>query len=559
MKGAARCALAFVLLFVAAEMRGDAIWNIQLLPTPIAGLQFNQNVGITFDYATSQAGGVVIFARPMTGGALSPNYAAHPSPVYPTGEGVGTGYFTISSGEVTVDAIRFQMYNASQTALILEFFVPVTYHFSSHAIYNIVVTPESPASIAHNADVSLTYDYRTTEAGGVRIWSRPMSGDTLSPNYAAHGSPVYPAGTGSASGFFRIEGGDVNVDSIRILMANQDGTVELLELKIPVHYEYRAHSISNIQFDTLSPRSLALNAEVGITFNYTTVDTGGVRIFPRPFTRGDLTPNYAASGSPVFPVGSGAGSASFTILAGDVTIDSVRFLMTNENQTLTHLEYFVPVNYHYSAHTLANLQFKPTSPAYMTVDHNEEATFDYSTTDAGGALIFMRPFTEGNLSPAYAAHPSPLHAPGAGSGSGWFAITAGSVLVDQIRFTMLNAAQTELLFEWFLPAHLQYGNMALTGVDASEAGTPLAYELLQNYPNPFNPYTSIQYQVPHATEVRLAVFDMLGREVAVLVDRRMEAGNHEVQFDGRNLASGVYLYRIHTPEFVRARKLMILK
>jgi hypothetical protein len=85
----------------------------------------------------------------------------------------------------------------------------------------------------------------------------------------------------------------------------------------------------------------------------------------------------------------------------------------------------------------------------------------------------------------------------------------------------------------------------LTSVD-SPAGTPTEFSLSQNYPNPFNPSTTIGFGIsgPGSSWVKLAVYDMLGREVAVLVNDRREAGYHEVRFDGSGLSSGVYFYRI---------------
>lgn len=91
------------------------------------------------------------------------------------------------------------------------------------------------------------------------------------------------------------------------------------------------------------------------------------------------------------------------------------------------------------------------------------------------------------------------------------------------------------------------------------SGFPLQYSLLQNYPNPFNPSTTINYELPHASQVSLTVYDMLGREVSVLVNERREAGVHEVKFDGSGLASGVYFYRIQAGSFVQTKKLLLLK
>jgi hypothetical protein len=88
---------------------------------------------------------------------------------------------------------------------------------------------------------------------------------------------------------------------------------------------------------------------------------------------------------------------------------------------------------------------------------------------------------------------------------------------------------------------------------------PVAFALLQNYPNPFNPATSIRYQVPEVSDVKLVVYDILGREVATLVDTRKPVGNYTVQFDAAGLASGVYLYRLQAGSFVQTRKMVLVK
>jgi hypothetical protein len=96
-------------------------------------------------------------------------------------------------------------------------------------------------------------------------------------------------------------------------------------------------------------------------------------------------------------------------------------------------------------------------------------------------------------------------------------------------------------------------------VDEPPPGSPSAFTLSQNYPNPFNPSTTIKYELPKSSDVRLSVFDILGREVSVLVNERRDAGVHEVKFDGSNLASGVYLYRLTSRDFVATKRMLILK
>jgi photosystem II stability/assembly factor-like uncharacterized protein len=89
--------------------------------------------------------------------------------------------------------------------------------------------------------------------------------------------------------------------------------------------------------------------------------------------------------------------------------------------------------------------------------------------------------------------------------------------------------------------------------------TPINFFLSQNYPNPFNPSTTISWQSPVGSWQTLKVYDLLGREVATLVDEYKPAGRYEVEFDGSKLSSGAYLYKLTAGEFTSVKKLMLLK
>jgi hypothetical protein len=88
---------------------------------------------------------------------------------------------------------------------------------------------------------------------------------------------------------------------------------------------------------------------------------------------------------------------------------------------------------------------------------------------------------------------------------------------------------------------------------------PAEYSLSQNYPNPFNPTTVITYQLAMAGEVRLAVYDLLGREVALLWSGRQDPGSHTVTFNASGLASGVYFYRLTAGDFAAVRGMVLMK
>jgi hypothetical protein len=91
------------------------------------------------------------------------------------------------------------------------------------------------------------------------------------------------------------------------------------------------------------------------------------------------------------------------------------------------------------------------------------------------------------------------------------------------------------------------------------ATTPTAFELSQNYPNPFNPTTTISFSLSEATNVRLAVYDYLGREIAILVDSFTSKGKHEVAFDASKLSSGIYFYKIISRKNIATKKMLLLK
>jgi hypothetical protein len=83
--------------------------------------------------------------------------------------------------------------------------------------------------------------------------------------------------------------------------------------------------------------------------------------------------------------------------------------------------------------------------------------------------------------------------------------------------------------------------------------------LSQNYPNPFNPSTTINYQVPSAGQVKLVVFDALGRQVSSLVNEFQNAGSHSIVFNANNLSSGIYLYRLTAGSVTLTKKMQLLK
>jgi len=109
-------------------------------------------------------------------------------------------------------------------------------------------------------------------------------------------------------------------------------------------------------------------------------------------------------------------------------------------------------------------------------------------------------------------------------------------------------------------------NYSVGGFDAIDDDNlvPLKYELSQNYPNPFNPTTQIQFEIPENQKVTLTVYDILGRNICTIVNSEMNAGKYTKIWDGRDnsgseVASGIYFYRLQTDNFVKVRKMVLVR
>ncbi|MBL7128545.1 MAG: T9SS type A sorting domain-containing protein [Ignavibacteria bacterium] len=98
-----------------------------------------------------------------------------------------------------------------------------------------------------------------------------------------------------------------------------------------------------------------------------------------------------------------------------------------------------------------------------------------------------------------------------------------------------------------------------TGITQTGSNVPTEYALLQNYPNPFNPTTNIKFDIPEQGFVSLKVYDVVGKEVATLVNEVKSAGSYAVDFNGSNLSSGVYFYRLEVGSFTAVKRMILLK
>jgi predicted acyl esterase len=139
-------------------------------------------------------------------------------------------------------------------------------------------------------------------------------------------------------------------------------------------------------------------------------------------------------------------------------------------------------------------------------------------------------------------------------------ITSLDMMYDSSAYTIpyFLPSSSFLLTSSSAPSFIQFGDVP-TSVEPRVSDIPSRFGLEQNFPNPFNPSTVIRYHIAAAGRVSLLVYDLLGREVARLVDEVKLAGEYEARFDGRGLASGVYLCRLRAGKNVRSRSMVLLR
>ena len=104
-----------------------------------------------------------------------------------------------------------------------------------------------------------------------------------------------------------------------------------------------------------------------------------------------------------------------------------------------------------------------------------------------------------------------------------------------------------------------YENLSIVNIVENSNEFPTEFRLSQNYPNPFNPLTAIKYQIPEISFVTIKVYDVLGNEIANLVNEEKPIGSYTVEFDAKNLPSSIYFYRLQAGSFVETKKMVLMK
>jgi hypothetical protein len=171
------------------------------------------------------------------------------------------------------------------------------------------------------------------------------------------------------------------------------------------------------------------------------------------------------------------------------------------------------------------------------------------------ALANIKVYKNGVLDLTVAQTPLNLAA-GTGFKVGGYTTTAGFTgKMDEFRLYRRALDQAEITASF----NTDLGDCDLTPITINNNEIPKIYKLEQNYPNPFNPSTVINFSIPKSGLADLRVFDILGREVAVLINSSVTAGNHSVTFDASPFATGVYFYTLVSGDFRETKKMLLVK
>jgi hypothetical protein len=312
---------------------------------------------------------------------------------------------------------------------------------------------ESPSYLPHGYLVNMTIDYKVDETGGARVFARPYTLGSPTPGYAASGGPLVGPGTGTASQYFTINYGESVVTHVRFTLVSPDQTETYLELFVPVHYVFAGHGIYNIRMDHGEYSRLPYERDLTIDFDYESSHTGNLRIFARPYTDGQLTPGYTASGSTSLPP-SGSFSQYFHF-ENDADVTDILFRMWNDDQTELLYEFFVPYDIHWREVGMYNFSIDwPNGEALHNSQYlNVTWTVEHYATEARYAWANL--LTGGAFSPNEAHQPSPQVPTGPQVVTRYAFITDGYTPVDAVR--LRYGTTEEIIQEFTFPVDYLYG------------------------------------------------------------------------------------------------------
>gem|GEM_PF-5932207 len=548
---------AFMLILASTAMCANSLSNVVLTPSSPASMLFSEYVEYSVDYETDEEGGVYIFVLPYTGGSPTPNWMVSGSVLYSEGTGTASGHFTITSGEVTVDEVRFCMVDADQIDTLTQAIAYVEYGFSSNSITNIELTPATPAELEFNDHVDMSFDYTTDDASGVHIFALPFS----TVNSVAI---IYDSDSSWANDF-------------AVLLSDNGHTTTLIEMADVSSASFGLYDLILVDSRT------GATAEWGDSASVAKIQDSGKPVLGLGFGGTSLFEEMGLSinwSNAWTDLDSTSTSIASTYIHA---VDPSSTLFSTPNVISVPSDSNIRI-YDHSGHkgehapSLADsavlIGREPTDDTHYSLVREGEKYWLWGFTGSPGSMtqagkdLFINFVAAiigtGGATPNYAASGSPDYSTGSGSGTAYFTITTGEITVNYIRFQMFSISPSVLLLEFFIPVSYDFASPSAADSPISDHATPSSCILYQNYPNPFNPSTGIKYKMLKQGHVTISVYNTLGQQISTIVNEMKPVGLHTESWDGtdadgNSVPSGVYFYRIVTDDFVDARKMVLLK
>jgi len=246
------------------------------------------------------------------------------------------------------------------------------------------------------------------------------------------------------------------------------------------------------------------------------------------------------------------------------------FLSTDYGSNWTPAKTGLTANIVFALATAGSNLYGATTPSGLFLSTNNGTNWSSVASNLGTMVVHCLASSGTNV---FAGTDSGVYL-SSNNGTYWLHVNSGLPTKAQVHSLTVTStyilAGTDSFGVWQRPI-----SELVTSVEEPSTGMTTEFRLEQNYPNPFNPTTKLRYVVgrvvapspersrgvegPAALHVKLAVYDLLGREVAVLVDEAQQPGSYEVRFDGGKLASGVYLYQLRVGEFSETRKFILMR
>jgi hypothetical protein len=328
-------------------------------------------------------------------------------------------------------------------------------------VTNVVFSPASPATIALNSRVNITFSYTQNTTTGVRIYSEPLYNGATIAGAGTNPSPLYTTASGTGTGFFQISN-PATVNQVRFRIYASNNTTLLYEKTVAVNYTIVSYNLSNIVFSPASPATIATNSRVNISLNYIQSTTTGVRIYCEPLFNGSLISGAGVNPSPLYTTPTGTASCFFQS-SSPATVNQVRFrIYASDNTTLLY-EKIVAVNYTIVNYNLSNIVFSPASPATIATNSRVNITLNYVQTTTTGVRIYCEPLNNGSLISGAGVNPSPLYTTATGTANCFFQ-SSSPATVDQVRFRIYASDNTTLLYEKIVAVNYTIVNYDLSGI-----------------------------------------------------------------------------------------------